>query len=1014
MGTLSWKIETQEDGVSISCASTNLLGRSKSVPISDWDGISSKFPGIDLLRFLVDAKDAVYIGDAVFAPHDTVSSLEENQAALVGLPPAIPHALQLRSHGTIDEPEFSISFRWLRHGNTPIAVSTVGAIASEGERNYRIPESLYRVIKVVKAYTAADTKTRAARVEHWQPIQDAMAWTTDGSVRPDGYLTDMRIFHAASLSLSAELSRDKGITFEPVLFGRAVLKKHQEDLFGSDPLADPAYDCDTEFDDSSVVNGIDTLVDEADALLPYDLNEIFIRQRLKLDENCREAYPLVRNTYVYIDAPLRKALDVVKAMQSASAAERRSFAKNPRQTFADALGEGGNMDAIHGLFVETQQYAEWVNGVGFWRPKILPWLPRSPGSWLPEKLGFTIDGKNIEVLPNQLEGLRTACETAIVEAKVTFDFEDLKSIPATSETLATIDTLCEMAAHMVTVHKTKKQENEIPKNKYVGSESTYVVDTEDNLEEMCLKLGLRPRDTNISEALPKDLIGPENLFLHQIEGFNWLVKSWKIGRPGVLLADDMGLGKTIQTLAFAAWLQTNYQALVPKKRGPILIVAPTALLKNWREEHDKHLAGGGIGPITELYGGGIRTFKVDARARRDTLEGYGVLDRDKLLRTSCILTTYETLANYQISFAGLRYPLVVFDEIQKLKTPTTINTHAAKTLNIDFVVGLTGTPVENNLSELWSIMDRLHPGLLEDLRSFSQKYRAEDTGSLRLLQDELNDSRIGSAVMLRRMKDTVDLGKVLPQRQFVSLVREMPEDQARAYENTVAMAQMEMADGATRGIMLKALQRMRGISLHPEHPSTVLGQPEAYKKYIAQSARLNAAIETLDSVQSRGEKALVFIEYREMQRVFADILRHRYQLPVLPSIINGQTPSARRQELVTRFQRSPIGEFDVMILAPRAAGVGLNITIANHVIHLSRWWNPAVEDQCNDRAYRIGQDKKVTVYLPIARHSVFGDSSFDVKLDELLSRKRKLSQDLLVPVESESDYEEMFSSTVSL
>jgi SNF2 family DNA or RNA helicase len=242
----------------------------------------------------------------------------------------------------------------------------------------------------------------------------------------------------------------------------------------------------------------------------------------------------------------------------------------------------------------------------------------------------------------------------------------------------------------------------------------------------------------------------------------------------------------------------------------------------------------------------------------------------------------------------------------------------------------------------------------------------------------------------------------------------MPEEQANAYENCVAEARTEQAMGASRGTMLKALHRMRGISLHPENPASVLGRPEAYDQYVGQSARLATAVKVLDEIFDRGEKALIFIEYREMQRVFADIVRHRFDLPELPAIINGQTPSKRRQELVSLFQEKPIGKFDAMILSPRAAGVGLNITAANHVIHLSRWWNPAVEDQCNDRAYRIGQEKEVTVYFPIARHPTFGDMTFDVKLDELFARKRALSRDLLLPAESESDYQEIFSQTVAV
>ena len=1012
---LSWKFTAQADGVRIGCISTSLLRRRKSVPTAEWGGIADRLPGLGLLRFLLDAEEAVDLGEAVLLPHGVVASLEEAQAASIGLPPAIPHALQVRSRGRIDERDFSLAVQWLRFGNTPVGLKREGAIAHEGARSYRIPRSLYRVIEAIQAFSSGETATRAARVEHWQPVQDALARMTDGSVRPDGYIGDLRIFHAASLSLSVDLDKDMGITFDPILFGRTVLKKHQEDLFGSDPLADPASDGDTEIDDGSNVGGVDTLVDEADALLPRELQEIFLNRRFGPDDRCRETYPLVRNTYVYMDAPLRRALDVVKAMQSAGAEERRAFVKNPRSAFAEALGEEANSNTVHGLFVETQQYADWVNGVGLWKPKVLPWLPLSPTSWLPEKFGFTIDGKSIEIRPDELGELRVACETAIAEGKPVFEFEGLKDVPAAAETLAAIDTLRDVAERMDGERQASDRDDEKPACNLTDEKRTYAVEVDDNIEELRLKLDLRPRQANIADSPPAELIDPDTLFPHQRVGFDWLVTCWKLGRPGVLLADDMGLGKTIQTLAFAAWLQANEKAHAEITRGPILIVAPTALLKNWREEHDRHLADCGIGPLTEIYGSGIRAFKVNADAGRDTREGYGVLDREKLREESCILTTYETLANYHISFAGIGYPLVVFDEIQKLKTPTTINTHAAKTLNIEFVVGLTGTPVENNLSELWSIMDRLHPGLFEDLRSFSNTYRADDIDSLRALSDELkNEYEVGGPVMLRRMKSTTDLGRALPERHFVPLVRDMPEDQSRAYEATVATARNEQNAGPSRGTILKALHRMRGISLHPEQPKLVLGRQEMYDKFVSRSARMTATFEVLDSVREQGEKVLVFIEYLEMQRVFADIVRHRYRLSRLPSIINGQTPSARRQALVSQLQQSPIDDFDVMILAPRAAGVGLNMTAANHVIHLSRWWNPAVEDQCNDRAYRIGQDKEVTVYLPIARHPVFGDSSFDVKLDELLSRKRKLSRDLLMPAESAHDYREMFTQTVSV
>lgn len=1012
----SWKIEPDAKGVRISCVRVGLLGSRKIVPFSDWSSIAEARPGVGLLQFLVKAGDVSVCGDGVLAPHLIVANLEESQATSVGLPPAIPYALQLGSNGTIDESGFSLSVRWLKFANTPVNLSTEGAIASEGQSRYRIPGGLFRLIQAIEEYELADTGAREARVKHWQSIQESLSLLTGETARPDGYLQDLRIFHAASLSLKTELSKDEGITFDPVLFGRTVLQKHRRDLFGSDPLADPAFDDeDAGLDDSVSVDGVDTLVDEADSLLPDDLQQIFLKRRQSdRADKCREAYPLKRNTFVYLDEPLRNALDVVKIMQSASAAERRKFIKNPRQAFAGAMETEADSNLIHGLFIETRQYAEWVNGIGLWEPKVLPWLPKSSTSWLPEKIGFTIDGNNIEIQPERLSELRAACEAAIIGKKDSFDFDSMRGLPARPETLAAIDTLEDMAARMTAAREKEAENDESENGESDLKKITYAVEVDDNLEELRLELGLIPREAEIPKQNPPgELIDPRKLFPHQREGFDWLVKTWLMGRPGVLLADDMGLGKTIQTLAFAAWLHANDMKQTGGKRGPILIVAPTTLLKNWQEEHDRHLSNGGIGPVIELYGGGIRAYKQEPAAARDTIEGHGVLDREKLREASCILTTYETLANYHISLAGIHYPLVVFDEMQKLKTPTTINTHAAKTLNIDFTIGLTGTPVENKLSELWSIMDRLHPGLMKDLRTFTQTYRDDDSGSLQLLRDELRNGEVaGAAVMLRRMKDKTDIGKALPERRFFKLIRDMPENQARAYQEVVSTARIEQTTKPTPATMLKALQRMRGISLHPEHPSIYLGRTEAYNTCIAQSARLNAAIETLDEIRERGDKALVFIEYREMQRLFADILRHRYHLPNLPSIINGQVPSVRRQDLVSQFQTGPAGEFDVMILAPRAAGVGLNITAASQVIHLSRWWNPAVEDQCNDRAYRIGQRKPVSVYLPIARHPVFGDGSFDMKLEELLSRKRQLSRDLLVPMESDSDYREMFRSTV--
>ncbi len=1014
-----WRSDAGPDGVTLTCVRKGMFSRGRTVPPADWPDEAER-PGRDLLDYLVQADQATLTTDGVMLPHAVVAGLTEAQASRLGLPPTIPHALQVRSHRRLDEPAFALEQRWMRFGTQPVRIDRTGAMATEGDSRFRIPAALLHVIEAVETFRDADTTDHEARIQAWTPVQEALAAATGTQVAADGYLADLRLFHAASFSLAVDMDAHQGVTFDPVLFGRAAVQRTgQGDLFDEDDLADPA----AAEEAGETIAGRDTLADEADALLTPEQHRVFLNDRWQRYPETRGAYALGRNTYVMLDPALKTALDTVRRVRAGSDAERRAFLKAPRAVLAEALEQDADSPLLSALFVETRQFADRVVGIGLWQPKVLPWLPRPTSGWLPERIGFVVGGRSVEIAPEHIPAARAACEAAINTGHVTFKVEGVgEPLPATAEALDSLQKIEPIAKRMVAARAPDPPDPPDPdnapdtakngeKDEQAPADRT-VLETGDNLESLDYTAKAEPRATPLEARPPADLMAPDRLFPHQNEGFRWLVRSWCEGRPGVLLADDMGLGKTIQTLAFAAWLHAHFTA-GHARRGPFLIVAPTALLRNWRAEHDAHLLNGGLGPLAELYGGGVARFRRQGEQGRDVAVGHGVLDREALEQQSIILTTYETMANYHISLAGIRFPLVVFDEIQKIKTPTTINTHAAKTLNADFVIGLTGTPVENSLSDLWSIMDRLHPGLLGDLKAFNARYRADEDTDLRLLHETLTEARHGAPIMLRRMKDATDLGKALPARTYQPLPRAMPPVQAEAYAEIILAATREKAAGAGRGAMLEVLHKMRGVSLHPDHPETVLGQPALYDDYIRRSARLTAAVETLDSIHAAGEKALLFIEVRAMQDLMAEILRHRYGLPGRPAIINGATPSARRQTLVGDFQADPVGRFNVMILSPRAAGVGLTITAANHVIHLSRWWNPAVEDQCNDRAYRIGQDKPVTVYTPIARHPEFGEASFDVTLDALLTRKRRLSRDLLVPAESNRDYQDMFDRTVS-
>jgi SNF2 family DNA or RNA helicase len=253
----------------------------------------------------------------------------------------------------------------------------------------------------------------------------------------------------------------------------------------------------------------------------------------------------------------------------------------------------------------------------------------------------------------------------------------------------------------------------------------------------------------------------------------------------------------------------------------------------------------------------------------------------------------------------------------------------------------------------------------------------------------------------------IDVAKDLPRKVEQAVPEFMPEQQALAYVDAVRSAS---ASAGKKG-RLDAFHRIRGISLHPSFAEerSLSGGDE----YVAASARLASCLKLLDGIRAKGEKALVFVESLAMQEWLAFYLRERYQLERHPARIFGDTSADRRTAIVDRFQSQPQGEFDVLLLSPKAAGVGLTLTAATHVIHLTRWWNPAVEDQCTDRAYRIGQSKDVYVYYLQAIHPLYGDGSFDCILDKLLTRKRTLSKGMLMPLETGDELEEIFRELAS-
>lgn len=456
----------------------------------------------------------------------------------------------------------------------------------------------------------------------------------------------------------------------------------------------------------------------------------------------------------------------------------------------------------------------------------------------------------------------------------------------------------------------------------------------------------RIRDPESSSPAPQPAKLKATLRDYQKRGLAWLAEMCELGLGGCL-ADDMGLGKTITLLALHLHRQTD-----PATAGPTLVVCPTSLLGNWQREAAK------FAPATPVrrYHGGDRHLE-DLADDEIVLVTYGVLrrDRDVLAETA--------------------WSLVTADEAQHVKNPYAVTACELRALPARARVALTGTPVENNLSELWALLDWTTPGLLGPLTAFRDRYaRPVEKGEDPEAAERL--SRLVRPFLLRRKKSDPGIAPELPPKTETDRVVPLTAEQAGLYEAAVreTMAKIAEADGiARRGLVLKLLTALKQICNHPAHylrQSTPVG---------GRSGKLDLLDELIDTITAEGESVLVFTQYKQMATLLEKHLAER-GVPTL--FLHGGTPVARREDMVERFQR---GDVPVFLLSLKAAGTGLNLTRATHVVHYDRWWNPAVEDQATDRAYRIGQDKPVQV------HKLLAEGTVEDKVAKLLESKRALA-----------------------
>lgn len=921
-----------------------------------------------ILRAIEDAATAPDGAAMVSEAHDGVilhpafvAALAERDARAIGLPDAVRLLLELNSRGLPQRDDFAIDARWIAPGGMAVRGTRTGARLRADGREWRVPEPIFSTLLALDAVNAAQDD--AVRQQALSLVKQAIGDGGAGRIAPDGLIAGLRLSYAAGFSL--DLSEQGGeVRFDPVLFGR-------------EPLHDAG--------DGRTIDA------DADGLLPPALRDGFVR-RFRQGDGRRTAYLLDDGSILYVDPGLAPALAVVRAEQAAPSERRRAFASNPQGALAEALGEAA-ADAVP-RFIETEQFSQRVLGIDTWRKPVLPWIKPGTNSWLPESFGLRVgegDTATLLTIPlDRLGDVARAAHQAVREERSTFDF-DGTAVPATQQTLAALSDLTGLADTIRTTPDAPPPRE---------AQQRFFLQIRDNLEDIAYAPIVQDMAAADTPPPPTPAALRSDPKPHQRTGFAWLVANWRNGRPGAVLADDMGLGKTYQALAFLAWLRET-EAVAQ----PVLIVAPTGLLGNWRAEIDRHLGPGALGSIVNAYGSELAQAR--GGAGRDIERGAAGIAADRWAGAGVVLTTYETMRDYHLSFARIAFSAILYDEAQKLKNPASQMTRAAKTLNARFQLAMTGTPVENRLQDLWSILDVVHPGLLGSSRQFETDYPAEPE-PLAALHSRLTIPGAGvPAPMLRRMKD--ECLDSLPAKRIVKLPVPMPPVQAIAYSQAIARALVAQESGEP-GRMLTMLHALRGISLHPHAPEEGMGDPD----YCTRSARIATLMTTLDTIAAQGEKVLIFCESIAMQALLADEIRRRHALPHDVSRIHGGVPGPQRQILVDAFQTRGPG-FDAMILSPKAGGVGLTLTAANHVVHLSRWWNPAVEDQATDRAYRIGQTRDVTVYLPQAVHPdpQVADTSFDLRVDALMEAKRSLSRGLLAPGDDDGDIATLFGTVVN-
>ena len=620
-------------------------------------------------------------GDQITLGHRLAAGLDAKTAAVIGLPPLTDLTLRTDVEGVLGTEGFRLRVQWLRSGQrrTP---TRIGALLETDRGLQRLPLWMLDAIEM-----ADDFRASRDDAQHWEalatfrkalePGVDMTAGTDAARLSMTDFLSGLDVSLADAFSISPSSGGDD---FEVLPFSRDDLERGDEPSESGAALQGP---------------------------------ELAQFQRRLRERGSLNAFRLAPGRFIVVDRSAAPALKVMADMQRAPLEERRAFVRNPRVRIADAIeshlrlqsdfdamSPAAQEEAIEAaagpLFVETKEFGQYsarVTGVDIYSGNPVAEFLSGETTWLPEVLSEEVASRLTSLPTPELQKFHDDMRVAIADGVATVPLEDL-------EVVANVSNREAVRGILESRHSEGLSDGD-ERDAVESRQGPVILATEKNFEMVGWRPSRGPRDTELRVAVPSAV--RTNLKDHQVKGLEVQIDAWKAGMPGILNADEQGLGKTLQTIAFLTWLNEHMKRPGTKEKGPVLVVAPTSLLENWEKEVDSHVERPGLGHLIRLYGSATSARRLAGASGRDTEDGQSRLDFSDVYAAidagaghlTWILTTYTTLTNYQHSLGRIPFAAAVFDEIQNVKNPGTLAANAARAINADFRIGLTGTPIEN-------------------------------------------------------------------------------------------------------------------------------------------------------------------------------------------------------------------------------------------------------------------------------------------------------------------------------